>query len=122
MNEETMNDSTYLFPNEVENDICTIKECSCKYRTGINLCSHEGTCAFSLSSKWLSSHKPNEKSTIEKILEQEKKLNRPLMPIELEAIIPESEIERETNAFAIDFKGNIFSIKRNRVIGRNWRK
>lgn len=116
-----MSESTNLFPNEMENDICTIKECNCMYRTGKTFCSHKGTCAFSLSSKWLSSQKPNEKSTIEKIIEMESKLDRRLLPKELEGIIPQSEIETETHTFVIDLNGNIFNSRTNRIIRRNYK-
>lgn len=109
--------------NEEENldefDKCTIENCTCGYRGGNEVCLHKERCAYQLSEKWLSIHDPNEKSTIETILAIEKKRGKSLSFQEILAITPTHEIDQEKHRYIIDSKGNIFDMKKHRIIRHN---
>jgi hypothetical protein len=105
--------------NLVKFDKCTLDEHECGFKTKDGFCLQKERCAYQLSEKWISIHAPNEKSTIETILEIEKKHERPLKPQEIYAITPKDELDPETERYIIDFKGNVFDIKKHRIIRRN---
>jgi hypothetical protein len=123
MNQENKNLGNVDIGNNVENltefDECTIENANCGYRTKDGFCLHKEQCAFQQSAKWLSFHSPTEKSTIETILEIEKKQGRLLKPQEILELTPSNEIDKETNRYIIDFKGNVFDFQKHRIIRRN---
>lgn len=102
-------------------DKCTLELRYCGNRISGGLCLSKDRCAYHLSEKWLSSHVPKEKSTIETIIEIESKRNKSLTTEEVLAMTPNEEIDNETGRYIIDFKGNVFDIKKHRVIQRNFK-
>jgi predicted CopG family antitoxin len=122
--------------NDPENlaifDKCTLEIGKCGFCTQDGFCLSKDRCGYSLFEKYVSKLKPNEKSTIEIILETIRKRGKGLTMEELFAIIPEEELEeyictnkenkRFRSFFVVDAKGNILNLKNGNEIRRNFRK
>lgn len=119
--------------NDPENfvifDKCTLEIGKCGFCSKDGFCLSKDRCAYSLFEKYVSKLKPNEKTTIEIILETIRKRGKGLTKEELFAIIPESELEeylttdksgkRCRSFFVVDAKGNILNLKNGNEIRRN---
>jgi len=112
-----------------DKDICTISESKCGYLIN-GYCTHLDRCAYRLSEKRFKPWNKNEKSTIETVLECEKKHGKALKPSEILAITPKEEIltesyrneegELKIATFVVDSKGNILNIQNRRIIRRKY--
>jgi hypothetical protein len=115
--------------NEVNFDICTLEDHDCGFKTMDGLCLQKYRCAYQLSEKWISIHDPNDKPTVEALLELIKKHGKLTTKGEILAIIPEDERayypcldekKKEGRSFlVIDYKGNIINVRTWQVIRHN---
>lgn len=125
--------------NEEQFDKCTLDveqemrdgtlRTTCGFRTQDGFCLNKDRCAYHLSEKYISDYDPNEKPTVELLLQLFKKADKELTKADVLAMIPEDEMQSfkffdEKNkdglsAFVVDRKGNIFNLRTGQIIRRN---